>query len=148
MAFKRLDPEDFVVSSDSVTSTVWSNNSPVLNTYQSSSVQKEGASGPFYISIYQTSSISNTAEVQFQIAYGNKNGGGGIDYDGAVPNVSSTSTIYSCKGCISLSIKNLLLNKISASKTSILSFIRYSFIIGTFEGILTNAFIALISFPL
>ncbi len=94
MAFKRLDPEDFVVSSDSVTSTVWSNNSPVLNTYQSSSVQKEGASGPFYISIYQTSSISNTAEVQFQIAYGNKNGGGGIDYDGAVPNVSSTSTIY------------------------------------------------------
>ena len=30
MAFKRLDPEDFVVSADSVTSTVWSNNSPLL----------------------------------------------------------------------------------------------------------------------
>ncbi len=94
MAFKRLDPEDFVISSDSVTSTVWSNNSPTLNTYFSSSIQKEGASGPFYISIYNTASTDPQSEVQFQIAYGNKNGGGGVDYDGSVPNVSSTSTIY------------------------------------------------------
>ena len=94
MAFKRLDPEDFIVSSDSVTSTVWSNNSPSLNSYYSSSVQVEGSSGPFYISVYNTASNSSTAEVQFQIAYGNRNGGGGVDYDGAVPNVSSTSTIY------------------------------------------------------
>jgi hypothetical protein len=94
MAFKRLDPEDFVVSSDSVTSTVWSNNSPSLNTYYSSSIQKEGSSGPFYISVYNTGALDSTSEVQFQIAYGNKNGGGGVDYDGAVPNVSPTSTIY------------------------------------------------------
>ena len=94
MALKRLDPEDFVVSSDSVTSTVWSNNAPSLNSYFSSSIQKEGASGPFYISIYNTASTDPQSEVQFQIAYGNKNGGGGVDYDGAVPNVSSTSTIY------------------------------------------------------
>ena len=94
MAFKRLDPEDFVISSDSVTSTVWSSNSPALNSYFSSSVQKEGASGPYYISVYQTGSSDNTAEVQFQIAYGNRNGGGGVDFDGAVPNVSATKTIY------------------------------------------------------
>ena len=94
MAFKRLDPEDFIVSSDSVTSTVWSNNSPSLNEYFSSSIQVEGSSGPFYISIYNTASNLLTSEVQFQIAYGNKNGGGGVDYDGAVPNVSPTSTIY------------------------------------------------------
>ena len=54
MAFKRLEPEDFIVSSDSVTSTVWSNNSPSLNTYFSSSVQTEGTSGPYYLSVYQT----------------------------------------------------------------------------------------------
>ena len=53
MAFKRLEPEDFIVSSDSVTSTVWSNNSPSLNTYFSSSVQTEGTSGPYYLSVYQ-----------------------------------------------------------------------------------------------
>ena len=56
MAFKRLDPEDFVVSADSVTSTVWSNNSPSLNTYFTSSTQTEGVSGPFYLSVYQTAS--------------------------------------------------------------------------------------------
>ena len=79
MAFKRLDPEDFVVSSDSVTSTVWSNNSPSLNTYFSSSTQKEGTSGPYYLNVYQTASDSDQAAVQFQIAYANKNGGGGVD---------------------------------------------------------------------
>ena len=94
MAFKRLDPEDFIVSSDSVTSTVWSNNSPSLNTYFSSSTQKEGTSGPYYLSVYQTASNSDSAAVQFQIAYANKNGGGGVNFDSSVPNVSPTTTIY------------------------------------------------------
>ena len=94
MAFKRLDPEDFVVSSDSVSSTVWSNNSPSLNTYFSSSTQKEGTSGPYYLNVYQTASDSDQAAVQFQIAYANKNGGGGVNFDTAVPFVASTTTIY------------------------------------------------------
>ena len=81
MAFKRLDPEDFVVSADSVTSTVWSNNSPSLNTYFTSSTQKEGVSGPFYLNVYQTASDVPEAAVQFQIAYGNRDGGGGVNYD-------------------------------------------------------------------
>lgn len=70
MAFKQLDPEDFVVSSDSVTSTVWSGNSPSLNTYATnglnftSSVQKQGASGPYYLSVYNTGSTDDTAAIQ------------------------------------------------------------------------------------
>jgi len=94
MAFKRLDPEDFIVSSDSVTSTVWSNNSPSLNTYFSSSTQKEGTSGPYYLNVYQTASNSISAAVQFQIAYANKNGGGGVNFDSSVPFKSPTTTIY------------------------------------------------------
>ena len=94
MAFKRLDPEDFVVSADSVTSTVWSNNSPSLNTYFTSSTQTEGVSGPFYLSVYQTASSLPEAAVQFQIAYGNKNGGGGVNYDSSVQQKSATTTIY------------------------------------------------------
>jgi len=94
MAFKRLDPEDFVVSSDSVTSTVWSNNSPSLNTFFTSSVQAGGTSGPYYLSVYQTSSNDTTAAVQFQIAYANKNGGGGVNFDSSVPFKSPTTTIY------------------------------------------------------
>jgi hypothetical protein len=94
MAFKQLDPEDFVVSSDSVTSTVWSNNSPALNTFFTSSTQTEGSSGPYYLNIYQTSSDDDTAAVQFQIAYANKNGGGGVNFDSSVPFISPTTTIY------------------------------------------------------
>ena len=100
MAFKRLDPEDFVISSDSITSTVWSNFSPSLNTYQqgglnfTSSTQTEGASGPYYLSVYQTASSDSTAAVQFQIAYANKNGGGGVNFDPSVPFKSATTTIY------------------------------------------------------
>ena len=85
MAFKQLDPEDFVVSSDSVTTTVWSNNSPSLNTFFSSSTQTEGSSGPYYVSVYQTASGDDTAAIQFQIAYANKNGGGGVNFDSSVP---------------------------------------------------------------
>ena len=94
MAFKRLDPEDFVVSSDSVTSTVWSNNSPTLNTFFTSSTQKEGSSGPYYLSVYQADPVTPEAAVQFQIAYGNKTGGGGVNFDPNVPYVSPTTTIY------------------------------------------------------
>jgi len=94
MAFKRLDPEDFIVSSDSVTSTVWSNNSPSLNTYFSSSTQKEGTSGPYYLNVYQADSSTDEAAVQFQIAYANKNGGGGVNFDSSVQQVSPTTTIY------------------------------------------------------
>ena len=94
MAFKQLDPEDFVVSSDSVTSTVWSNNAPSLSTFHTSSTQREGSSGPYYLSVYQTASDSDSAAVQFQIAYANKNGGGGVNFDNTVPFVSPTTTIY------------------------------------------------------
>ena len=94
MGFKALEPSDFVVSSNSVTSTVWSNNNPSLNVAFTSSTQTEGASGPYYTSVYQTASSSDQAAVQYQIAYANKNGGGGVDFDAAVPNVSPTSTIY------------------------------------------------------
>ena len=77
-----------------VTSTVWSNNSPSLNTYFSSSVQTEGTSGPYYLSVYQTDPDAEEAAVQFQIAYANKNGNGGVLFDSAVSGKSPTTTIY------------------------------------------------------
>lgn len=94
MGFKRLDPEDFVVSSNTVTSTVWSNRTIALNEFYTSSVQKEGASGPYYLNTYQTSSTEDSAEVQFSIAYADATGGGSIDFDSSVPGVSPSKTIY------------------------------------------------------
>ena len=94
MGFKRFDPEDFVVSADTVTSTVWSGFQPSLNTYATSSVQKEGTSGPYYLSVYQTASNANGSETQFCIAFGDETGRGSVDFDSGVPGVSPSKTIY------------------------------------------------------
>jgi hypothetical protein len=94
MGFKRFDPEDFVVSANTVTSTVWSNNSVSLSNFFTSSVQKEGSSGPYYLNVYQTASDDETAAVQFSIAYANSIGGGSVDFDNSVPGKSPSTAIY------------------------------------------------------
>ena len=94
MAFKRLDPEDFVVSSDSITSTLWSTGAPTLTTFFTSSTQVAGSSGNYYLSIYQTASALSTAQVQFDIAYANSKGSGSMLYNPIVPSNSYTKTIY------------------------------------------------------
>jgi len=94
MAFKRFDPEDFVVSSDSITSTLWSTGAPTLSTFFTSSTQAAGSSGNYYLSIYQTSSNLSTAAVQFDIAYADLLGSGSALYNSIVPQNSYTKTIY------------------------------------------------------
>jgi hypothetical protein len=94
MAFKRFDPEDFVVSSDSITSTLWSTGDPILSTFYTNSVQEVGSSGNYYLSIYQTASNLPTAAVQFDIAYANSVGSGSFLYNTIVPGNSYTKTIY------------------------------------------------------
>jgi hypothetical protein len=93
MGFKRFDPEDFLVSADSVSSTVWSGNSPELDEFYYSTAQFQTA-GDYYLSIYQTASSNPSAEVQFDIAYGHVKGSGSLYYNNAVPGVSPSSTIY------------------------------------------------------
>ena len=92
MSFNRLAPEDFVVSSDSITAALWSGGVVSLATTYSSSTQEAGSSGNFYLNIYQTS--SNAAEVQFVIAYGNQQGSGSTWYNPAVTGSSPTLTTY------------------------------------------------------
>jgi hypothetical protein len=94
MAFKRLDPEDFVVSSDSITSTLWSTGAPTITSFFTSSTQAAGSSGDYYLSIYQTASNLSTAAVQFDIAYADVLGSGSALYNPIVPQNSYTKTIY------------------------------------------------------
>jgi hypothetical protein len=42
MSFSRLDPQDFVVSADAITATLWSGGVPTLSTFFTSSVQEAG----------------------------------------------------------------------------------------------------------
>jgi hypothetical protein len=94
MAFKRFDPEDFVVSSDSITSTLWSTGAPALTEFYTSSVQAAGSSGNYYLAVYQTASNLSTAAVQFDIAYADSLGSGSTLYNINVPQNSYTKTIY------------------------------------------------------
>jgi hypothetical protein len=94
MAFKRLDPQDLVISTDSVTSTVWSNNNPTLTGFFTSSTQVTSNITQFYYSVYQTSSTDASAAVQFDVAYCDQTGGGSSLYNQLVPGVSPTRTNY------------------------------------------------------
>jgi len=92
MSFKRLDPEDFLVSVDSVTATAWSTNSPTLSTFFTSSVASTNDS--YYKNVYQTASTVSGSAVQFAIAYGNKQGSGSALFNDAVTGSSPTRTVY------------------------------------------------------
>jgi len=94
MALKRLDPQDFVVSSDSISATLWSGGTPTLTTFFTSSTQEAGSSGNYYLNVYQTDSTDPNAAIQFAVAYGNKDGSGSTYYNSAVTGVSPTKTIY------------------------------------------------------
>jgi hypothetical protein len=94
MAFKRFDPEDFVVSSDSITSTMWSTGTPTLTTFFTSSNQVAGSSGNYYLSVYQTASNLDTAQVQFDIVYCDALGSGSEWFNSAVPGNSYSKTMY------------------------------------------------------
>ena len=95
MSFNRLAPEDFVVSSDSITATLWSGGAVTLTGFYTSSNQEAGSSGDFYLNVYQSNPLSAAdAEVQFAVAYGNKQGSGSSWYNGAVPGASPTRTTY------------------------------------------------------
>ena len=94
MGYKRLDAEDFVVSADAVQSVAWSTNSSTLTNFFTSSIQEAGTSGNYYISVYQTSSNLTSAQVQFDIAYGNKLGSGSAYFNSSIPKLTPATSIY------------------------------------------------------
>ena len=94
MSYKRLDAEDFVVSTDSITSTLWSTDNPTLTTFFTSSIQEGGSSGNYYLAVYQTESNSTNAEIQFDIVYCDSMGSGSELYNAIVDGYSPTRTLY------------------------------------------------------
>jgi hypothetical protein len=91
MSFKRLEQDDFVVSADSITAGLWTGNAPELTSFITSSTQLAGASGTYYLNIYDSTDFDN---IQFAIAYGNKYGSGSENFDDNVAGTSPTKTIY------------------------------------------------------
>lgn len=94
MSFKRFDPDDFLISADSITAGAWTGNAPTLTEFHTSSVQVSSTSGNYYISVFQTGSTQVGSEVQFNIAFGDSNGSGSVLYDAGINGKSYTSTVF------------------------------------------------------
>jgi hypothetical protein len=91
MSFVSLNASDFVVSADSITSTLWSGGEPILNKFFTSS---QTSSFNTYLNVYQTSSVRSDAEIQFSIAYGEVNGSGSAPYNTLVTGSSPSRVTY------------------------------------------------------
>jgi hypothetical protein len=94
MGFKRLESDDLVISTDSVTATVWSNNTPSLASFVTSSTQVASNTGQFYYHVYQTASTLTEAAVQFDVAYCDSEGSGSAFYNNLVTGSSPTKTNF------------------------------------------------------
>ena len=91
MSFVRLTPDDFVVSSDAISSICWTTGSPALTSFYTSSTQESSTSGDFYLNVFDTAA---TSSIQFAIAYGNGLGSGSANYNNSVDGKSPTSTVF------------------------------------------------------
>ena len=91
MSFKRLDADDFVISTDSITSGMWVGDVNTLTTFFTSSTQAAGASGDYYLNVYSSTA---SVDIQFAIAYANEYGSGSLAYNAAVDGYSPSGTIY------------------------------------------------------
>jgi hypothetical protein len=94
MSFKRLEADDFVISSDSVAGVAWSTGNPTLSTFFTSSTQVASTSGKFFVDVYNTASTLSGSAVQFSLTYGNVLGSGSTNYNQLVNGASPSSTIY------------------------------------------------------
>lgn len=108
MSFKKFDIDDIVLSSDPVSSPIWSGDLARLESAYTSSAQKEGFSGQYYLDVYdknpeekvsgstQEGSGVSTAKVQFSIAYADKDGSGSINYNASeeCDGYSPSRTVY------------------------------------------------------
>lgn len=92
MSLKRFDAEDLVLSSELVSSPIWTGDKEILINSNSicdfnlSETQKNGYTGTYYLDVYNNVPEENTGScdpetrVQFSITYGNRHGGGAAPY--------------------------------------------------------------------
>ena len=93
-AYVLLGAGDMVVSNDSITAPMWSNNDPSLDAFYTSSTQVSSNVQEYYTSIFQTASTEVSAEIQFDIAYGDLQGSGSQFLNNLVTGSSPTRTNY------------------------------------------------------
>ena len=93
-AYVILDQGDVVVSNDSVTAPMWSDNNPTLTNFFTSSTQVSSNVAEYYTSVFQTASTEVSAEIQFDIAYADLVGSGSQFLNNLVTGSTPTRTNY------------------------------------------------------
>jgi len=91
MSFTRLDPSDFVISSDSVVAPAWSNGATILTAFYTASAVNTGS---YYLDVYNAPVNASTSSVQFSIAYGHILGSGSAPLNPLVPYTTPTRITF------------------------------------------------------
>ena len=92
MSFNRLVADDFVVSADSITAGLWTDNqTPTITTFFTSSTQAAGNSGDYYLNVFSNAA---TSSLEFAVTYGNQAGSGSVAYNLDVDGKSPSSTVF------------------------------------------------------
>ena len=92
MSYISFNPEDFVVSADSITSVLWSSGNTTLTNYYTSST---AINNNAYLPVYWRNPTQYTSDQsQFSIAYGHINGTGSAPINPSVAGKSPTRITY------------------------------------------------------
>ena len=114
MSFVRYNPEDSVVSTETVVRPMWSGDTNTLTTFYTSSV----ITSSFYINVYSAypGALNATTEsVQMALQYGNKYGSGSSYINSAVTNVMPDGSKLTTSRVIYGQYRTLLLGTESGS---------------------------------
>lgn len=90
MSFNKYNPEDSVISSETIVRGLWNNDTLTLGTFFTSSNQSTETQ-KYYLDVYDTSASSS---LQFQIQYGHILGSGSVYVNSNVVGNSPTKAIY------------------------------------------------------
>ena len=94
MAFTTFQTGDVILSNESIASTMWSDNSPTLTSFFTSSVQIESSTREYYFNVYQTTSSLAAAAIQFAVAYCDEVGSGSTFFNPLVTGSTATRSNY------------------------------------------------------
>jgi hypothetical protein len=89
MSFSRYNPEDSVISSETVVRGLWSGDNNTIGTFYTASTFTE-----YYLDVYNNCELCSGSSVQFSIQYGNINGSGSKLINSAVTGASPSRIVY------------------------------------------------------
>lgn len=94
MSFIQFLPDDSVISLETITAPMWSNNAYAITASFTSSTQETSISGKSYLNIYNLASDASGSEVQYAVAYGHISGSGSALFNPGVNEKSPTRDVY------------------------------------------------------